>query len=790
MNSQDYDFVRNTTLLFFLDRLIEKGQPRSLHDLSCQFGTKGFTKEMRQIAGGSQAGLLKFLSQYPSIFTIHGDNVNVTDFSNGPSNSDNNGRGTRNYAQEATDYFVNKLRQYGPGTEVPIKSLLGHRSQAPPEVRHISGQHVKEFHDFLASFPDVFIVTDEVIMLVEDEGKEHHPYIEVEQPKVDEQLTRDLLEFLQTCISLNGPTITDQLFSNVTSYFGYEKWSTLFKTPQDLSTFIKMYSDKFSVHSNLVTLVPVKDRQQQLPKPPIKRPTPPQSLTSPPASLPTTSTPSFQQQTLKQRVGNILMKTIAQNTEQTRNVYNCVQNNSQNNNPQHLTSPHSIQNNIPSPTTSYPDQAIIQRNLQNVRIVVNTKECRSIVAAILESGAPVGVDAEGVNLGPSGPMTMLQVCTWSGQVYLFDLLANRDLMGEGELGRLLQSEQVVKVVHDCRNDSAALFHQHGVTLRNVFDTQAAHAILQQQETGKPVYKVKSVSLVTLCRMYDAPVNPQKEHIKKVYRRDQKFWARRPLTEDMIVYAAFDVMALVPKIYDVMSREMDPALQELFRDLCEEQVTMYIHQDDVKLKKKQRKVETEVADLREKLDKTAAGKNLVLSNREIRLLRYVELTEEQREKLEKSYKVAKKLERLQQKREDGEAGDDQEVSLPWEALDSEYPSLSSMTSMTSMASNNSVESGGRTSGESSTAESTGGVLSPRNITSPTISQSMAMVNEVLSNGSLGRLERIHRLEEVLSAATGGAEVPAAPVETRTVGVQTLSTGEVVITKLYDGFADPN
>jgi len=72
MNSQDYDFVRNTTLLFFLDRLIEKGQPRSLHDLSCQFGTKGFTKEMRQIAGGSQAGLLKFLSQYPSIFTIHG----------------------------------------------------------------------------------------------------------------------------------------------------------------------------------------------------------------------------------------------------------------------------------------------------------------------------------------------------------------------------------------------------------------------------------------------------------------------------------------------------------------------------------------------------------------------------------------------------------------------------------------------------------------------------------------------------------------------------------------------
>ena len=68
------------------------------------------------------------------------------------------------------------------------------------------------------------------------------------------------------------------------------------------------------------------------------------------------------------------------------------------------------------------------------------------------------------------------------------------------------------------------------------------------------------------------------------------------------------------------RSIDPALQTLFSDLCEEQVTMHINQDDVKQKKKQRKVETEVSDLKEKLDKTAAGKNLVLSNREIRLLR--------------------------------------------------------------------------------------------------------------------------------------------------------------------------
>lgn len=52
----EYELARNMTILFFLERLLDKGEPRTLHDLSCQFGARGFTKEMRQIAGGSQSG--------------------------------------------------------------------------------------------------------------------------------------------------------------------------------------------------------------------------------------------------------------------------------------------------------------------------------------------------------------------------------------------------------------------------------------------------------------------------------------------------------------------------------------------------------------------------------------------------------------------------------------------------------------------------------------------------------------------------------------------------------------
>ena len=157
MDSKEYERVRNMTLLFFFEKLMDKGGPRTLHDLSCQFGAKGFTKEMRQIAGGSQSGLKKFLGQYPSLFTVDGDYV-YTSFSapedcdsenSGPNSLTNHQK--RDYVNEAIEYFQNKLKQYGVGTEVPIKSLLGHRSQASPEVRHISGQHLKDFKEFLLS---------------------------------------------------------------------------------------------------------------------------------------------------------------------------------------------------------------------------------------------------------------------------------------------------------------------------------------------------------------------------------------------------------------------------------------------------------------------------------------------------------------------------------------------------------------------------------------------------------------------------------------------------------------
>lgn len=73
----------------------------------------------------------------------------------------------------------------------------------------------------------------------------------------------------------------------------------------------------------------------------------------------------------------------------------------------------------------------------------------------------------------------IQVAT-PKKVYLFDVLKGGDrLFFDRGLRYLLESTKIMKVMHDCRKDSEALFFQYGVTLRGVWDSQIAYTVLSQ-----------------------------------------------------------------------------------------------------------------------------------------------------------------------------------------------------------------------------------------------------------------------------------------------------------------------
>lgn len=126
--------------------------------------------------------------------------------------------------------------------------MLGHRSQAPPEVRHISGQHIKEFRDFLAKYPEEFVVKEEIVFLKEYEGNITNTFTEAEDlPKIDPMVTNQFIQFFREKIDSHGQIHVDQLFNQAVAEFSEDSCRILFKTPQDLSTFLKIYSHIFQV---------------------------------------------------------------------------------------------------------------------------------------------------------------------------------------------------------------------------------------------------------------------------------------------------------------------------------------------------------------------------------------------------------------------------------------------------------------------------------------------------------------------------------------------------------------
>ena len=67
-------------------------------------------------------------------------------------------------------------------------------------------------------------------------------------------------------------------------------------------------------------------------------------------------------------------------------------------------------------------------------------------------------------------------------VFIVDVLGLRAGGFEGRLGdffagALLQDPKVVKLVHDCHSDAAALAAQHGLQIQAVYDTQVIFCLM-------------------------------------------------------------------------------------------------------------------------------------------------------------------------------------------------------------------------------------------------------------------------------------------------------------------------
>lgn len=81
----------------------------------------------------------------------------------------------------------------------------------------------------------------------------------------------------------------------------------------------------------------------------------------------------------------------------------------------------------------------------NLPTIIDKRSTCEDVLQDLEREPYLAVNAQGVNLSKTGPVTLLQIGTKDGQVYLFDVHTEPMILQEGGLKSILESDSIVKV---------------------------------------------------------------------------------------------------------------------------------------------------------------------------------------------------------------------------------------------------------------------------------------------------------------------------------------------------------
>lgn len=150
----------------------------------------------------------------------------------------------------------------------------------------------------------------------------------------------------------------------------------------------------------------------------------------------------------------------------------------------------------------------------------------------------IALDLEGVDLCRVGPVCIVTIGVKVEKVddpiiFVFDTLnLKKDSPLIDKLRAVLENKEIVKIIHDCKMDADALFHQYNIRLTNVHDTQVWDEI--RTHASRP-------NLNDTLSKNGCATNTFRDG--SVYKINPKFWMTRPMTQMMINWACGDVANL-------------------------------------------------------------------------------------------------------------------------------------------------------------------------------------------------------------------------------------------------------
>jgi len=156
--------------------------------------------------------------------------------------------------------------------------------------------------------------------------------------------------------------------------------------------------------------------------------------------------------------------------------------------------------------------------------LVETQSALEAFAGKATRSAAVAVDLEADSMFHyREKVCLLQMCA-NGETVVIDPLKVPDLSA---LKPLFADPSIRKVFHGADYDVRSLYRDFGISINNLFDTQLACMYL-----GRPGTSLEAV----VARQFGVELD------KKYQKKD---WSRRPLPEEMVSYAASDVIYLIP-----------------------------------------------------------------------------------------------------------------------------------------------------------------------------------------------------------------------------------------------------
>eukprot|EP00485_Elphidium_margaritaceum_P009005 CAMPEP_0202685180 /NCGR_PEP_ID=MMETSP1385-20130828/892_1 /ASSEMBLY_ACC=CAM_ASM_000861 /TAXON_ID=933848 /ORGANISM="Elphidium margaritaceum" /LENGTH=371 /DNA_ID=CAMNT_0049339461 /DNA_START=114 /DNA_END=1229 /DNA_ORIENTATION=- len=224
----------------------------------------------------------------------------------------------------------------------------------------------------------------------------------------------------------------------------------------------------------------------------------------------------------------------------------------------------------------------------NVYIIETNSETDAAVQRMRHETC-VGFDCEGIGgLSRFDKISLIQIST-EHTIYLFDI-CEMGFRIPRSLRIWLSSAKCMKFIHDSRQDQDALYHQYDITLQGVFDTTVADLVhrtwvgkskdlvrlngmnavaknsirsvrdymvnfmveddkiapsisakelRQRSRRNKSRICTSQLQLQSQRKKLTVNIFDGKRETKVLMDTDRKLWARRPLPENLVVYAAAD-----------------------------------------------------------------------------------------------------------------------------------------------------------------------------------------------------------------------------------------------------------